>query len=86
MLPAGRVDVDLLREPLGNDLAGKPVFLKDIWPDAKEITDTVTAAVTPQMFARQYASVFAGTATWQALPVPSAAGRQTDSGMMATSR
>jgi aconitate hydratase len=71
---AGRVDVDLLREPLGNDLAGKPVFLKDIWPDAKEITDTVTAAVTPQMFAQQYASVFDGTAAWQALPVPSAAG------------
>jgi aconitate hydratase len=71
---AGRVDVDLLHEPLGNDLAGKPVFLKDIWPSAKEITDTMTAALTPQMFTKQYASVFEGTAAWQALPVPSAAG------------
>ena len=71
---AGRVDVDLINEPLGEDPAGNPVFLKDVWPSDKEITDAMTAALTPQMFTTQYASVFEGTAAWKALPVPSAAG------------
>ncbi len=71
---AGRVDVDLINEPLGDDAAGKPVFLKDVWPSAKEIADTMTAALTPRMFTEQYASVFEGTPAWKALPVPSAAG------------
>jgi aconitate hydratase len=71
---AGRVDVDLTSEPLGNDLAGKPVFLKDIWPTQQEIADAMAAALTPAMFRRQYGSVFEGTDAWKRLPVPSAAG------------
>ncbi len=71
---AGRLDMNLLTEPLGEDLAGRPVFLKDIWPSPTEIREAVAAALTPAMFTEEYASVFEGTEAWQQLPVPSAAG------------
>jgi aconitate hydratase len=67
---AGRVDVDLDREPLGRGKDGKPVFLKDIWPSPKEITDTMAASLNPSLFQERYASVFDGDAVWQNLPVP----------------
>jgi aconitate hydratase len=71
---AGRVDIDLTVDPLGNDLAGKPVYLRDIWPSQQEITEAMEAALTPTMFRAQYGSVFEGTDAWKRLPVPSAAG------------
>jgi aconitate hydratase len=67
---AGRVDVDLVKEPIGTGKDGKPVFLKEIWPSPKEISDTMAAALKPEMFRERYASVFDGDETWQALPVP----------------
>ncbi|HWP37681.1 MAG TPA: aconitate hydratase AcnA [Gemmatimonadales bacterium] len=71
---AGRIDVDLTSEPLGTDRSGKPVFLKDIWPAAEDINQTIASTVTPEMFRRQYASVFEGDETWRNLPVPEASG------------
>jgi aconitate hydratase A / 2-methylisocitrate dehydratase len=67
---AGWITIDLTREPLGEDRAGNPVFLKDIWPTEQEIQETMLRAVTAEMFRKSYADVFAGDARWQGLPVP----------------
>ncbi len=67
---AGRVDLDLSKEPIGQDAQGKDVFLKDIWPSQKEIQDAVLQAVTADMFRRRYANVYAGDPSWQNLKVP----------------
>jgi aconitate hydratase len=67
---AGRMDVDLTTEPLGNDTAGKPVFLKDIWPSPQEIETTVRAAVTTAQYNKEYAEVYEGDARWKSMPIP----------------
>jgi aconitate hydratase len=67
---AGRMDIDLTTEPLGKDSAGKPVFLSEIWPTPQEIETTVRAAVSTQMYQKQYASVFEGDAHWKSMKVP----------------
>jgi aconitate hydratase A / 2-methylisocitrate dehydratase len=67
---AGRMDVDLTTEPLGNDTAGKPVFLKDIWPSPQEIETTVRAAVTTAQYSKEYAEVYEGDARWKSMPIP----------------
>jgi aconitate hydratase len=68
---AGRVDVDLTREPLGTGNDGRPVYLADIWPSPEEVRETVGSAVSPSLFQATYASVFEGDDRWRALPVPS---------------
>ena len=70
---AGTVDIDLTTEPLGHDLGGNPVFLRDIWPSQTEIREAVGEALGPEMFSEQYADVFSGNETWNAIPVPEAA-------------
>jgi aconitate hydratase len=67
---AGWLTTDLTREPLGEDFAGNPVFLKDIWPSEQELQETMLRAVNAEMFRRSYADVFAGDARWQDLQVP----------------
>jgi aconitate hydratase len=67
---AGRMDVDLTTEPLGNDPAGKPVYLRDIWPTPQEIESTVRASVTTAQYTKQYSEVFEGDAHWKSLTVP----------------
>ena len=67
---AGRMDLDLTTEPLGNDTAGKPVFLKDIWPSPQEIESTVRASVTTAQYSKQYSEVFEGDAHWKSMPIP----------------
>ena len=67
---AGWVTMDLTTEPLGEDRAGNPVFLKDIWPTEHEIQETMLRAVNVEMFRKSYADVFSGDARWQGLPVP----------------
>jgi aconitate hydratase len=71
---AGRVDVDLLNEPLGTGFGDQPVYLRDIWPSADEVREAVTRSLTPAMFTEEYASVFEGTDAWKALPVPGTEG------------
>jgi aconitate hydratase len=71
---AGRVDVDLLNEPIGTGFGDQPVYLRDIWPSPNEVREAVTRSLTPDMFTEEYASVFDGTDAWKQLPVPSAAG------------
>jgi aconitate hydratase len=67
---AGRMDFDIVNEPLGKDKAGKPVFLRDIWPTPQEVAATMRESVSSDMFSKQYADVFAGDKHWQALPIP----------------
>jgi aconitate hydratase len=66
----GKVDTDLIREPLGQDQQGVDVFLKDIWPSQQDIADTIADSLTADMFKEQYGQVFAGSAEWQELPAP----------------
>ncbi len=66
---AGRVDIDVEREPLGLDPKGQPVFLRDIWPTVEEVVATRRAALTPQQFQEQYAGVFGGNPMWNDVPV-----------------
>jgi aconitate hydratase len=66
---AGTVDIDLGREPLGEDKTGHPVYLREIWPSAQEISAAVGQAVRPEMFRRAYANVWDGNPTWNAIPV-----------------
>jgi len=67
---AGRIDLDLLREPLGYDTQGQPVFLKDIWPSRMEVEDTIRSAVHSEMFHKEYSEVFQGDEHWRSLPTP----------------
>jgi aconitate hydratase len=66
---AGRMDIDITREPIGIGSAG-PVFLRDIWPSAAEVQEEVARSVKSEFFKTQYADVFKGDEQWQALAVP----------------
>ena len=59
---AGRVDLDLANEPIGQDQHGHDVFLRDIWPTPEEVQAAVKKSVRREMFAKQYSEVFAGDA------------------------
>ena len=67
---AGRMDVDLTTEPIGNGSDGKPVYLKDIWPTPQEVESTVRKAVTTDQYLKQYGEVFEGDAHWKSMKVP----------------
>jgi aconitate hydratase len=67
---AGRMDIDFESEPIGTDRDGGDVFLRDLWPSAKEVSDTIAASVRADQFAATYADVFTGEETWRTLPVP----------------
>jgi aconitate hydratase len=67
---AGSLDIDLTTQPLGQGTDGKDVFLKDIWPSNKEISDLMAGAVTSEMFKKNYADVFKGDERWNAIPSP----------------
>ena len=67
---AGTMDIDLYDEPLGEDKDGGPVFLKDIWPTAAEVAETVGDAVQSDMFRKSYGEVFDGDERWNSLEVP----------------
>jgi aconitate hydratase len=67
---AGRMDVDLTSEALGNGSDGKPVYLRDIWPTPQEIESTVRAFVTTEMYQKEYGEVFEGDAHWKSMKVP----------------
>ena len=66
---AGSLNVDLTKDPLGHDKKGKPVYLKDIWPTAKEIAAFVRKNVTRKAFAKRYKDVFKGDAHWRKIKV-----------------
>jgi aconitate hydratase len=67
---AGRIDIDLTTEPLGEDSTGAPVYLRDIWPSDEEVRSTVRASIRRDMFQHEYEKAFEGDANWQTMPVP----------------
>ncbi|HET8572354.1 MAG TPA: aconitate hydratase [Edaphocola sp.] len=66
----GRVDVDLMTEPLSYDPNGEPVYLKDIWPTQEEISDTIAACMSANDFKEVYEVIFDGEEQWQSLEAP----------------
>lgn len=67
---AGRVDIDLINEPLSYDSNQEPVFLKDIWPTDDEINDILSRVLSPKDFAKNYGEIFEGNEIWRNLEVP----------------
>ena len=67
---AGRMDLDLTTEPLGQDEAGADVYLRDIWPTSAEVQEAIAASVRGEMFTRTYADVFEGDENWRSLDTP----------------
>jgi aconitate hydratase len=67
---AGRMDIDLVHEPLGQGDDGTDVFLSDIWPSPTEVQETVASSIAQDMFRSTYADVFTGDQQWRELPVP----------------
>jgi len=66
---AGRVDIDLTKDPLGKNSEGEPVFLRDIWPPSEEIEKIVRGSARTVFFVKEYDSVFAGDTSWNSLQV-----------------
>ena len=61
---AGSMDTDLYNEPLGNDLEGKPVYLRDIWPTPQEVQETMRKSVRSEMFIKEYSQATEGDEQW----------------------
>ncbi len=67
---AGRIDIDIQKDPLGVGKDGKPVYLRDVWPTAREVDQLVRASIKSAMFHKEYGEVFTGDERWSGLPVP----------------
>jgi aconitate hydratase len=75
---AGTMDIDLSKDALGEDPAGKPVYLRDIWPTNEEVRSAVRNSIDRGMFAREYGQVFEGDQSWKTMPVPTGGRYQWD--------
>ncbi|MDQ4129327.1 MAG: aconitate hydratase AcnA, partial [Actinomycetota bacterium] len=67
---AGTVDIDLSRDPLGEDSEGNPVYLKDVWPSQEEVARELDNALDPKIYKEQYADVYTGNDQWNDVEVP----------------
>ena len=65
---AGRVDIDLSCEPLGNDREGKPVYLADLWPTLQEVREAMESALKPEVFRKLYKDFAAQNPKWNEIP------------------
>ncbi len=65
---AGRVDLDLTREPIGKDKDGKETFLRDLWPSLKEVRDAMQSALTPEVFRKLYRDFADQNPKWNEIP------------------
>ena len=65
---AGTINIDLTREPLGTGKDGKPVFLKDIWPSQKEISEVMKYATDPGMYKKVFSAFQEGNPMWDEIP------------------
>ena len=68
---AGTVDIDLSKDPLGEDEDGNPVYLQDIWPSQEEVAREIENALDPKIYKEQYADVYTGNEQWNDVEVPS---------------
>jgi aconitate hydratase len=69
---AGTMDLDLNSDALGIGASGQPVYLRDLWPDPREVSESVLRNIDAAMFRHSYSSVFAGDERWQGIKVPTA--------------
>ncbi|MFT9488504.1 MAG: aconitate hydratase AcnA [Tepidibacillus sp.] len=67
---AGTVDIDLTKDPIGYDQNNQPVYLKDIWPTNQEIQEAIVKSMNPEIFRKQYSSVFTANERWNKIEVP----------------
>ena len=67
---AGRMDIDITTEALGQDQDGNDVYLRDIWPSPAEIEEVVGASINKDVYVKSYADVFTGDERWRTLPTP----------------
>lgn len=67
---AGRMDIDFNKEPIGIDPNGNPVYLKDIWPSMKEISEYLPLALNPEYYKERYSMIFEGDENWKNLEIP----------------
>jgi aconitate hydratase len=67
---AGRIDIDLRKDAIGNGRDGQPVYMADIWPTQREIDEAMQQSITSEMFSKSYADVFQGDERWRGLAVP----------------
>ncbi len=65
----GRMDIDIMNDPIGNDPNNSPVYLKDIWPSSTEIQETISATIDSKMFKDSYENVFAGDSRWSGMAI-----------------
>jgi aconitate hydratase len=68
---AGTVDIDLSKDPIGEDEGGNPVYLSDIWPSQEEVAREIENALDPEIYKEQYADVYTGNEQWNDVEVPS---------------
>jgi aconitate hydratase len=67
---AGRIDIDLRKDPLGKDKQGQPVYLADLWPSQREVSETIERSISSAMFRKSYGEIYDGDDRWRSLPVP----------------
>jgi len=67
---AGTLNIDLTSEPLGIDGEGEPVYLHDIWPSMDEVNDVINSAITPDLYAHEYGTIWDGDERWRELVAP----------------
>lgn len=67
---AGTVNIDLINEPLGKGSDGNDVFLTDIWPSTKEITEVMASSIDPDMYTNRYSNVRTISEMWNSIPIP----------------
>ncbi|GAA5173704.1 aconitate hydratase [Pseudonocardia eucalypti] len=67
---AGTMDFDFENQPLGTGTDGRPVYLRDIWPNPAEVQQVIDSSINQEMFTKDYADVFAGDDRWRSLPTP----------------
>ena len=67
---AGRIDIDLRKDPIGKGKDGQAVYLADVWPTQREVDSVVKDCINSEMFTRSYGEVYNGDERWRGLPVP----------------
>jgi aconitate hydratase len=67
---AGRIDIDLRKDPIGNGKDGQPVYLADLWPTQREVEEIMQKSISSDMFRRSYGEVYRGDEHWRGLPIP----------------
>ena len=75
---AGKVDIDFASEPVGLDRDNNPVFLRDLWPDAREVDELITSTISPELFTSAYKDVFSGDSVWQSMDISGGSSYQWD--------